>query len=89
MKVLYLFIAAMKAQAENQDTNLIQQQEIKTQMTVKENEHKLCNFEEIPDEFDCHKVDNFARCSAPCKDGSLRRRRCECYTKWRFIITYE
>ena len=46
----------MKAQAENQGTNFLQQQEIKAQMTVKENEHKLCKFEEIPDEFDCHKL---------------------------------
>ena len=46
----------MKAQAENQGTNFLQQQEIKAQMTVKENEHKLCKFEEIPDEFDCHNL---------------------------------
>ena len=89
MKVLNLFIIALKAQVENQGDDLLKQQEIQAKMTVTESEHKLCNFDEIPDEFDCHKIDNFARCSAACSDGSLRRRRCECYKKWMFISIYE
>ena len=86
MKLLSLLvISAIRADEETR----VDTQEVQTQMTVHENQHTMCDQAQLSDEYECHTVDNFTRCSASCGVGSMKKKRCECYRTWMMLAIYE